>query len=77
MKNTISTFLIMFLFYSCLLNKYERKVKGSYTLGKGDFIMLNDSSIIEGFVYVKDLNAPVKLGSVYIENTKIFIIIIQ
>lgn len=72
MKKLLLTSVVAFLFVSsCLVNKYEKRFKGSYTLDKAEYIMLNDSSIIEGFVYDIHLKKHVSQGSVQIKGTKI------
>jgi hypothetical protein len=70
-KLLLTSVITIFLLSSCLVNKYEKKIKGSYTLDKAEYIMLNDSSIIEGFVNDIHLKKHVSQGSVYIKGTKI------
>jgi hypothetical protein len=53
------------------VNGHEKRIKGSYMLEKAEYGILNDSSIVEGFVYDVQLKKHVNQGSVYIKDTKI------
>ena len=71
MKKAILTSVIAMLLGSCLLNKYEKRIRGSYTLDKGEYLFLNDSSIIEGTLYDVYLKEDLNHGNVRIKNSKI------
>lgn len=70
MKNYILIIISALIFGSCLINRQIKRIKGSYSLGNSHFAILNDSSIINGYVYIKDLQVPAEYGSVSIKETK-------
>lgn len=71
MKKILLTLIITLLLISCFFNKYEKRIKGNYTFEKAEYLSLNDSSIIEGFLYDIYLKKYVSHGSVHIKGTKI------
>jgi hypothetical protein len=71
MKKLFIISIFTLILKSCLVNKYEKRIKGNYTLDEVEYVTLNDSSMIKGVVYDIHLGKPVNQGSIYIKGTKI------
>jgi hypothetical protein len=66
----ITLFFLLTAFVSCYFNKYEKTIKGCYALESREYFFSNDSSIIEGFIFDKQLNSPLADKWVFIKETK-------
>jgi hypothetical protein len=73
MKINFSILAILFL-GSCTQEKYLCKIKGSYSIVKAEAHILNDSSLIKGFVFDKKDKNLLSYTSISLRHTDIGVI---
>lgn len=58
-------------FASCVVNKFEKTIHGSYEVECRPSLYLNDSALVEGIVFDGQLRTPLARAGIFINHTEI------